>query len=126
MATATKKSRAAKQLAGRAREVRVPDSTQFVIFEDNGGDYHWTIVARDGATLARSGGFASYDDAEKAAKDVRDGAASAPIERPATAALPVDLIARRDAKSDAGDAERWLDEGGGFSSEAVAKWPAPR
>jgi uncharacterized protein YegP (UPF0339 family) len=90
MATATTKSRAAKQLARRAREVRVADPMQFLIFEDNGGDYHWTLVARDGATLARSGSFASYDDAEHAA-----------------------------------DAERWLDEGGSFSSHAVAKWQAP-
>ena len=85
MATATKNSHAAKQFAGRASAVRVPGSMEFLIFEDNGGDYHWTIVARDGAR-------------------------------------PVDLSARRD---DA-DAERWLDEGGSFSSKAVAKWPAPR
>jgi uncharacterized protein YegP (UPF0339 family) len=98
---------------------------EFLIFEDNGGDYHWTIVAGDGSTLARSGSFASYDDAEKAAKHARDGAALALFERGGTGALPVDLIARRDAMSDASDAERWLDEGGSFSSEAVAEWPAP-
>ena len=124
MATATKKSRAAGRLPRRPGEVRVPESLEFLIFEDNGGGYHWTIVA-DGATLARSGSFASYDDAEKAAKHVRDGAASALFEYRATGALPVDLIARRNAKSDASDAERWLDEGGSFSSEAVAEWPAP-
>ena len=122
MATAIEKSRAAGRLPRRAREVRVPASMEFLIFEDNGGDYHWTIVAGDGAILARSGGFASYDDAEKAAKRVRDGAVSARFERPS----PVDLGARRDARSDASDAERWLDEGGSFGSERVAKWPAPR
>ncbi len=126
MATATKKSRAAKELAGRASAARLRESMEFVIFEDNGGDYHWAIVAGDGSTLARSGSFASYDDAEKSANHVRDGAASAVFERRATGAPAIDLIARRDAKSDAADAERWLDEGGGFSSEAVAKWPAPR
>jgi uncharacterized protein YegP (UPF0339 family) len=62
-------------------EARVPESMQFLIFEDNGGDYHWTIVGRDGATLARSGSFASYDDAEKTANHVRDVAASALFER---------------------------------------------
>jgi len=98
---------------------------EFLIFEDNGGDYHWTIVAADGATLARSGDFASYQDAERAAQHVRDGAASAPFEHRAASARPVDLTARRRATSDAADAERWLDEGGSFSSEAVAKWPAP-
>jgi hypothetical protein len=41
MATATKKSRAAKQLARRPANVRVPESMEFLIFEDNGGAYHW-------------------------------------------------------------------------------------
>jgi len=100
----------------------MPASMEFLIFEDNGGDYHWTIVARDGATLARSGSLGSYEDAERAAQHVRDGVASALFERRGDGARPVDLSARRD---DA-DAERWLDEGGSFSSEAVAKWPAPR
>ena len=85
----------------RAREVRAPESMEFLIFEDNGGDYHWTIVAADGATLARSGSFASYDDAERAAQHVRDGAASARFERRVTGAPPVDLTARRDATRDA-------------------------
>ena len=35
MATATRKSRAAGQLARRARIVRVPESIRFVIFDDN-------------------------------------------------------------------------------------------
>ena len=126
MATATKKSRAAGRLPGRAPEVRVPASMEFLISEDNGGDYHWTIVAGGGATLARSGSFASYEDAERAAQHVREGAASALFERRGDGARPVDLSARRDASRDATDAERWLDEGGSFSSEAVAKWPAPR
>ena len=126
MATATKQSRAARQLAGRAVDARVPVSMEFLIFEDNGGDYHWTIVARDGATLARSGSFGSYEDAELAAQHVRDGVASALFERRGDGARPVDLSARRDASRDAADAERWLDEGGSFSSETVAKWPAPR
>ena len=125
MVTATKKSRAAGRRPRRAREVRVPESIEFLIFEDNGGDYHWTIVAADGATLARSEDFASYEDAERAAQHVRDGAASAPFEHRAVSARPVDLTARRSATSDAADAERWLDEGGSVSSEAVAKWPAP-
>ena len=126
MATATKKSCAAKQLAGRASAARVPESMEFVIFEDNGGDYHWTIVAGDGATLARSGSFGSYEDAERAAQHVRDGVASALFERRGDRARPVDLSARRDAASDDSDAERWLDEGGSFSSEAVTKWAARR
>jgi uncharacterized protein YegP (UPF0339 family) len=99
---------------------------EFLILEDNGGDYHWTIVAADGATLTRSAGFASYQDAEQAAQHVRDGAGSARLEPRPSGELPVDLSARRGATSHAADAERWLDEGGSFSSEAVTKSPAPR
>jgi uncharacterized protein YegP (UPF0339 family) len=104
----------------------VPESIRFVIFEDNGGGYHWRLVAGDGATLAQSGSFASYDSAEQAARRVRDGAASAPFDRRAGEAGPVELAARRARPSDNLDAERWLDEGGSFSSEAVARWPAQR
>jgi uncharacterized protein YegP (UPF0339 family) len=99
---------------------------EFLIFEDNGGDHHWTIVAGDGVTVARSGSFTSYQDAERAAQHVRDGAASAPFERRTVAKLPDDVGARRSSTSDASDAQRWLDEDGGFSSEAVAKWHASR
>jgi uncharacterized protein YegP (UPF0339 family) len=99
---------------------------EFLIFEDNGGVYHWTLIAGDGAMLARSFGFASYDDAEQAAQRVRAAAASARFQHRSAGALPADLIARRGTASDDANAERWLDEGGSFSSEAVAKWPAPR
>jgi uncharacterized protein YegP (UPF0339 family) len=126
MATATKKSRAAGQLARRARNVRVPESIEFLIFEDNGGAYHWRLAGGDGATLAQSESFASYEDAEQAARRVRDGAASARFDRRAGEVGPVDLAARRDGPRDDLDAERWLDEGGSFSSEAVARWPARR
>jgi uncharacterized protein YegP (UPF0339 family) len=97
--------------------VPVPASLAFVIYEDNGGDYHWTIVAADGATLARSGDFASHAEAEKAARQVRDGAASARFEQPAGGTGPVNLTARRDNS----DAERWLDEGGSFNGQVVKK-----
>src|SRR5947209_18318482 len=97
MATATKQSRGARQLTGLALDARVPASMEFLIFEDNGGSYHWTIVARDGATLARSGSLGSYEDAERAAQHVRDGVASALFERRGDEARPVDLSARREA-----------------------------
>jgi uncharacterized protein YegP (UPF0339 family) len=90
--------------------VLVPKSMQFVMFEDNGGAYHWMLVAGDGATLAQSGSFASYDDAEQAARRVRDAAASARFDRRAGDVGPVDLADRRDGWSDGVDAERWLDE----------------
>jgi len=126
MATAKKKSGASRQLARPAAEVHAPASMEFIIFEDNGGSYHWRIRTADGATLGQSEGFASYDDAEQSASQVRDGAASARFEQRTVKTPPVDLAARRDASSEDSDAERWLDEGGSFSSKAVAKWPAQR
>ena len=74
--------------------------------------------------LWESGSFASYDLAEHAAHHVRDGAAMARFDTRAVEAQPVDLVARRDASNDDSDAERWLDEGSSFNSDAVAKWPA--
>lgn len=126
MGTAPKKSRAASQLARRAAHATVPASTEFSIFEDNGGSYHWSLRAGDGAILAQSQGFASYADAKQAAQRVRGGLVSARFESSAGEAVPIDLAARRGASSDDSDAARWLDEGGSFSSEAVTKWPEPR
>jgi uncharacterized protein YegP (UPF0339 family) len=120
MVTATQKSRAARQVARRGSKMPAPASMKFLVFEDNGGDYHWRIVAHDGAALAQSVSFASYDDAEQAAQHVREAAASARFERDAVGAGPVDLIARRDAKSDDSEAERWSDEGGSVSARAPA------
>jgi uncharacterized protein YegP (UPF0339 family) len=81
MATATKRSRSAGRRPHRAPEVRLAKPMEFEIFEDNGGSYHWRIVGGEGVTLAGSGGFGSYDDAEQAAQHVRDGVASALFER---------------------------------------------
>jgi uncharacterized protein YegP (UPF0339 family) len=80
MATAAKKTRAPKRPARHADE-QPGSSMSFVIFEDNGGSYHWKILAADGATLGHAGAFASYRDAEQAAQHVRAGAASASLER---------------------------------------------
>jgi uncharacterized protein YegP (UPF0339 family) len=126
MGTAPKKSRAAKQLARRAAVGDVPASMEFLIFADNGGSYHWRLRADDGAILGDSGGFASYDDAEHAAQQVCGGAASARFAPRAVDVAPVNLSARRDASSDDSDAERWLDERGSSSGEAVTKWAEPR
>ncbi len=77
MATATKKARAATQVARRADAASTSTSMEFFIFEDNAGRYDWRIVAGKGGILAQSESFASYEDAEQAAHHVRDGAASA-------------------------------------------------
>jgi uncharacterized protein YegP (UPF0339 family) len=55
-------------------------SMKFLIFEDNSGDYRWTLVGAGGERLARSARFASYEEATRAARIARAGAASAPIE----------------------------------------------
>jgi uncharacterized protein YegP (UPF0339 family) len=102
----------------------------FRVFQDNGGGYRWTIVAGSGETLARSrsGGFASHEDAKHAALIVHAGAAAASFEHFASDTPPVDLVARRQVATlrDDLDAERWLDERGGFTSEAATRWPAAR
>ena len=80
MATATKRVRTAKQVAGGAVGESESAAMEFLVFQDNGGDYHWTLVAAGGESLAQSPSFASHDDAERAARCVYDGAGSARFE----------------------------------------------
>jgi len=50
----------------------------FVIYSDNGGDYHWRLDSDDGKPVAVSAGiFASADAARAAASDVHDHAGKA-------------------------------------------------
>ena len=72
MATATKKVHVAK--ARRAAPISDLASLSFVISQDNRGDYLWEIVDSGGKALVHSGGFASRDDAERAAHYVHDSA----------------------------------------------------
>jgi hypothetical protein len=76
MATATRKPRSQGRARRHTTDVHAP-SMEFLTFEDNAGDFYWTIVDGDGVTLARSGGFASYDLATRATEQLRDGVASA-------------------------------------------------
>ena len=124
MATATEKPRASKQLAGRPVRVHARPPMEFLIFEDNSGSYHWTILAGDGSALGGSGGYASYDDAERAAQQIRDGAASARLARRGSGAGPVDLGAKDDATDDNANAGHRSEEGRTSNGEAVAQWPA--
>ena len=102
-----------------------PESLTFLIYEDNGGGYHWRIVADGGETLVRSASFGSYEDANQAAGIVHRGASRATFEHGSDNPPPADLPARRHRITvtlrDRLDAERWLDEGGSFSSEAVTR-----
>ena len=77
MATAAMKARV--NTGANGGTVVAPElvSMAFLIVEDNGGDYHWTLLDRDGNSLARSPSFASYLDAENAARGVLAGAGSA-------------------------------------------------
>jgi uncharacterized protein YegP (UPF0339 family) len=80
MATATKKARA---ITGTNRGAVVASDTvpmEFLIVEDNSGDYHWTLLDRDGTSLARSGSFASYEHTEDAARVVLAGVGSARLD----------------------------------------------
>lgn len=127
MATASKKPRAPHWTSGNG--ARLPNSAllEFLVFEDNGGNFHWTIVTDSGEHLAQSPRFGSYEDADAAARRVRDGAGSARFDRHEVAALPVDLAARRAAAPrDDFDAERWLDEGGAYSAAVATELPPPR
>jgi uncharacterized protein YegP (UPF0339 family) len=73
MATATKKARASESIDSASME--------FLIVEDNGGEYHWRLLDRDGNSVARSPTFASYEPAEDAARGVLAGAGSARLDR---------------------------------------------
>ena len=78
MATATKKTRTAARVVPVEGAEQAP--MEFLVYRDNSGRYHWSIVSGSGATLVQSESFASYDDAELAASHVRDGIGSARFE----------------------------------------------
>jgi hypothetical protein len=71
--------------------------------------------------LVQPASFASHEKAEQAADVVRLGAGSTTFEDHAEDTLPTELAdrARSAAVRDDLDAERWLDEGGSISSEAM-------
>lgn len=80
MATATKKVHAARPVVRARRDVTESASLEFLVHQDNGGDYYWEIVGEGGERLAQSRSFASHEDAERAARCVHDGARSARFE----------------------------------------------
>jgi hypothetical protein len=111
-----------------ARGVSAPASMRFLGFEDNGGVFHWAIVGASGDRRVQAATFVSYEEAKQSAGVVRSGAIPAPSENRADDAAPLQLAARRQTATvtDDLDAERWLDEGGSFSSEAATRRPARR
>jgi uncharacterized protein YegP (UPF0339 family) len=91
MATATKKARATAVAHRGAVGASGSASMEFLIVEDNGGDYHWTLVDRDGNSLARSPSFESYEHTEAAARVVLAGAGSARLDRRAANGSSLDI-----------------------------------
>ena len=123
MATATQKSRATPQAQGRAALVAKSAALTFLVFEDNGGSYHWTLLGTDGESHAHSRPYATHEEAADAARVVRDRSGTARLKTGRAPDLPTDLVARRSAARarDDSDAERWLDEGGSSSSKPVTQ-----
>jgi hypothetical protein len=118
MTTATKKPRTPTQRARKGRAGRESASLEFFVYEDNGGAYHWAI-AGSGESLARSGSFASYAEAERAGRYVRDGAESARFASRGAGNGAAALGGRDDDASarEESDVGRWLDEGGHFRGQ---------
>jgi uncharacterized protein YegP (UPF0339 family) len=84
MATAIKKARASESMDSASME--------FLIVEDNGGEYHWRLLDRDGNRVARSPTFASYGATEDAACVVLAGAGSARLDPRAAADRSVAIL----------------------------------
>ncbi len=116
-----------KHRAG-ARGVAARGSLKFLSFEENAGAFHWAIVAASGDRPGESATFVPYGEAKQAAGVVRSGVVSAPLENRAADPAALELTARPDTATvtDDLDAERWLDEGGSFSDEAVIGCSARR
>jgi uncharacterized protein YegP (UPF0339 family) len=71
---------AAKKNTRTAASAPSKPAMKFLVFEDNAGGYHWTIVADSGQTLVQSTSFATYEQAKQAARLVHAGAGSASLE----------------------------------------------
>jgi uncharacterized protein YegP (UPF0339 family) len=92
MATATPNGRPARGTARRASPGSESPAFEFLVIEDNGGGYHWTIADGAGQSLVQSRRFASHDEAQRAAVLVRDNAGAARLEHRAPADAPTDLV----------------------------------
>jgi uncharacterized protein YegP (UPF0339 family) len=91
MATATQKGRAPKGIGRGAEGASESASMEFLIVEDNGGKYHWTLLNGEGESLARSPRLVSYERAENAARVVLAGAGSARLDRRAVTDSSVEV-----------------------------------
>jgi uncharacterized protein YegP (UPF0339 family) len=101
MATAALKARG--NTGGNGGTVVAPESVsmEFLIVEDNGGHFHWTLLDRDGNNLARSPSHASHEDAEDAALVVLAGAGSARLDRRAATDSSLDIPSKTKVRTTA-------------------------
>lgn len=91
MATATHEARTSRRVSGSALAATESVPMRFLIFEDNAGDYHWTLIDHNRERLARSPSFASHEDAESAARIVLAGVGSARLDRHVDTDSPLDI-----------------------------------
>jgi uncharacterized protein YegP (UPF0339 family) len=108
-------------------------TVKFLLYQDNGGGYYWTIVDDGDEVIARSAGFASYPEANYAADMVHRAAATARFEnRSGTTPPPRPLASAGGAtKGDGAAPEPSSNPGGSVSREEVTRrakaagaWPA--
>jgi len=104
---------------------------KFILYQDNGGGYYWTIVDAGGEVIARSVGFLSYAEANFAADIVHRAAPTATFEDRSGASPPPRPLARSDASAEGGRSQPPPNPGGSVSREEVTRrakaaraWPA--
>ena len=113
-----------KRRAG-ARAVSVPASMKFLAFEENGGAFHWAIVATGSDRLVKSASSASCEEAKHPAGTVPSRSGAAPFEERAADTLRLELATRPEAATVGHDLDA-LDERGSFNSGVVTRWPSRR
>jgi uncharacterized protein YegP (UPF0339 family) len=110
-----------------------PVTVKFLLYQDNGGGYYWTIVDDGDEVIARSAGFASYPEANYAADMVHRAAANAKFENRSDTSPPPRPLAsvERPPREDGADPDPSSNPGGSVSREEVTRraktagaWPA--
>jgi uncharacterized protein YegP (UPF0339 family) len=108
---------------GRLDSLPASMTVKFLLYQDNGGGYYWTIVDDGDEVIARSAGFASYLEANYAADIVHRAAATATFEnRSGTVPPPRPLAsADRSTQGDGAEPGPSPQPGGSVSREAASR-----
>ncbi|HTU30124.1 MAG TPA: hypothetical protein VMF07_12135 [Solirubrobacteraceae bacterium] len=110
-----------------------PEPVKFVLYQDNGGGYYWTIVDESGEMLARSVGFATYPEANYTADLVHRAVASATFENRTGTSPPTEPPPSSDqaAEGESADPSPSPESASSVSREEVTRqarttreWPA--